>query len=90
MLNRHSNIHLIISLTLTLLQCPFNTLPRLDIIHKDFAVYVTAVWSTSAFPTVLLTRATLAEWKGNKATTTFHFSVKLGHSTTVVQNKTST
>jgi len=47
MLNHHSIIHLIISLTLTLFQCSFNTLLRVYIIHTlkcsfstgDFAVY---------------------------------------------------
>jgi len=46
MLNYHSIIHLIIPLTLTLLQCSFNTQLRVDIIHTlkcsfntgDFAV----------------------------------------------------
>jgi len=33
MLNYHSIIHLIISLTLTLLQCSFNTRLRVYIIH---------------------------------------------------------
>jgi len=34
MLNHHSIIHLIFSLTLTLLQCSFNTLLRVYIIHR--------------------------------------------------------